>query len=137
MNNGRTLISPWDGLDLVYQPPFAKANENNNGTFRISNMANEIFSSEFMNLLSGNVSVISSSGFVGSDIILLLWMTQNMTRSMESVAIYMTNALRGNDSELLAQAENNPSAIAPNISTQNKHNIAKVAREFNVSYLRL
>lgn len=114
LNDGLTLISPWDGLDLVYQPPFAKANENNNRTFRILNMANEIFSSEFMNLLSGNISVISSSGFVGSNIILLLWMTQNMTQLMESVAIYMMNALQGNDLELLTQVENNPSAIVPN-----------------------
>ncbi|KAL1966045.1 hypothetical protein VTN77DRAFT_4985 [Rasamsonia byssochlamydoides] len=113
LNNGHTLISPWDGLDLVYQPPFAKPNENNNGTFRISNMADEIITSEFMYLLTGNVSVTSSAGFQGSDLILLLWMAQNMTRSMESVALYMTNALRGNDSELLAQEENNPRAIAP------------------------
>jgi hypothetical protein len=43
---------------------------------------------------------------------LLLWMSPNVMRSMENLALYMTYALRNNDSAILAEARNNPSAIA-------------------------
>jgi hypothetical protein len=105
-------ISSDASIDLVFNPPFAKDSPNN--TFTIPQYNYEVIGSEFAQLLNGNISVDSSSGFTGSsDLLLLLWMTHNVTRSMENLAVYMTNALRNNDSAILAEAQKNPSAIAP------------------------
>jgi len=105
-------LSGDSSIDLVFNPPFAK--DSPNSTFTIPSYNYEVIGSEFVQLLSGNISVVSSSGFMGtSDLLLLLWMAPNVTRSMENLAVYMTNALRNNDSSILAEAQNNPSAIAP------------------------
>lgn len=106
----------WSDRDLIFSPPF-KPGRNFTVTFQDFDSLSTSFSSG-NSFLAGNVTTDSAGGAVGPAIPLMLLKAGNVTRAMHNMAQYMTTSLRSNDTQLLQDALQNTTVIAPDQSVK-------------------
>ncbi|KAK5631959.1 hypothetical protein RRF57_007673 [Xylaria bambusicola] len=103
-----------DMSPLVFKPPFANDQPNQNNTFVLPYFAYYIITSLFVgsDLFNGEVSTGTGNGISGPDGPLLFFQADNVTRAMHNVARYMTIAMHSNATTLLQQTEKSAAFIA-------------------------
>jgi hypothetical protein len=108
-------ITSTSSQEIYFNPQFSTANSRNvsNSIFTVGETQLSIFTSQFVNMFNGYTSA-SPSGVSGTSLVIeMMWLAPNLTQSIQNMAIYATNALRGNDSLVLEQTEKNSSLAAP------------------------
>jgi hypothetical protein len=108
---------PEDSDDIVYRPNPSIRSSEDQTELRVSGAAFEILASQLISpdLLQGDVGTGSSESVPrgSTDMATMLYRAANMTKAIETMAKFMTIALRSNDSLPLQDAEHNASIVAP------------------------